>query len=94
MYCYLLISTSTNVTYIGITNNLERRLKQHNGLLIGGAKATRRFKDWIYYKVIELSNKNDALKFEYQWKHTKSGLNNKLIKLDEIIKKYDAKIVL
>jgi len=27
--------------YCGITNNIEKRLKQHNGEIIGGAKYTR-----------------------------------------------------
>jgi len=39
-YIYVL-RCSDNSFYCGITTNLERRLKQHNGVLKGGAKYTR-----------------------------------------------------
>jgi structure-specific endonuclease subunit SLX1 len=95
-YCYLI--TSNNLTYIGTTNDLVKRLKQHNGELSGGAKATRRFNDWIYCRIIDCKDKKTALSFEWKWKHyltknnkwrrTKSGLDNKLIRLDELLKIY------
>jgi len=64
---YLLINSSNNYTYIGITNNQERRLRQHNGLLVGGAKYTTNFKkdgEWIYYGTINNLTKNIALSIE------------------------------
>lgn len=39
-YVYLL-SCKDNTFYCGITNNMEKRLKMHNGILKGGAKYTR-----------------------------------------------------
>ena len=39
-YIYVLLCYD-NSFYCGITTNLERRLKQHNGMLKGGAKYTR-----------------------------------------------------
>ena len=49
---YLLINTINNYTYIGITNNTDRRLRQHNGELVGGAKYTtakRGEGTWSFY---------------------------------------------
>lgn len=43
---YVLRSPSLGLTYVGITNDLERRLSQHNGDLPGGARATRRGRPW------------------------------------------------
>ena len=37
---YLLENTENTKTYLGITNNLERRIRQHNRELAGGAKYT------------------------------------------------------
>jgi putative endonuclease len=64
---YLLINTSNNYTYIGVTNNQQRRIRQHNGELVGGAKYTSNFKkegEWMYYGTINNLNKNIALSIE------------------------------
>lgn len=52
-YCYILWHQETNMTYNGYTNNLERRLRQHNGELSGGARSTSRFPGgWQYLFII------------------------------------------
>ena len=40
-WCIYVLLCSDNSFYCGITTNLEKRLKQHNGELKGGAKYTR-----------------------------------------------------
>jgi putative endonuclease len=66
-FFYLLINTNNNRTYIGMTNNLIRRLRQHNGDLVGGAKYTHNFKGdgmWDCYGTINNLNKHLALSIE------------------------------
>lgn len=41
-YCYLLTTPASAVPYIGKTCDLTRRLREHNGELVGGAKRTHR----------------------------------------------------
>jgi|TARA_Y100000034_G_C6692639_1_gene305040 putative endonuclease len=50
--------------YCGITTNLERRLKQHNGAIKGGAKYTRGRRPCEYIHKERASNRSDALKKE------------------------------
>jgi structure-specific endonuclease subunit SLX1 len=70
---YLLVSPTG--TYVGATVDLDRRLRQHNGLISGGAKATTSRSDsWIRACHFEgFASERDALQFEWAWKHhTKS----------------------
>jgi predicted GIY-YIG superfamily endonuclease len=39
---YLLWNTKTKRTYIGATTDVRRRLRQHKGEIVGGAKSTRK----------------------------------------------------
>jgi predicted GIY-YIG superfamily endonuclease len=64
---YVLVNTSHNKTYVGITNNTTRRIRQHNGELVGGAKYTTSNKGngtWIFYGFIKNLHKILALSFE------------------------------
>jgi len=66
-YMYVVLCFD-NTFYCGITTNLERRLKQHNGEIKGGAKYTmsRRPCKYIYYEVF--SNRSEASKKEAKFK--------------------------
>lgn len=67
---YLILSSKPPVkTYVGVTNNFSRRLKQHNGELKGGAKASRAGRPWICACLIQgFQNKSTACKVESKWK--------------------------
>ena len=66
-YVYLIktLSNFINKSYVGYTNNLEKRLEKHNSNL--GAKSTRGYKWEIIYKK-KFYSKNKALSFEYKLK--------------------------
>lgn len=73
---YLIISTNPPIkTYVGVTNNFTRRLKQHNGELKGGAKASRAGRPWICACIIQgFGSKSEACKFEFRWKNVSSKM--------------------
>ena len=77
--CYLLNSSISNRTYIGITNNLTKRLRQHNGEICGGAKYTRSFRPWKPILIVSgFYTKNQTLSFEYRVKKKRNN-KNKLV---------------
>lgn len=54
-YCYLIHSehpNHKNKTYNGSTNDLKRRLRQHNGEITGGARRTSLARPWKYYAIL------------------------------------------
>lgn len=64
---YILVNTNSTKTYIGITNNPVRRIRQHNCELVGGAKYTTSnigLGMWIYYGFIKNLTKSQALSIE------------------------------
>jgi len=65
-YCYLLLAPGR--TYVGATNNLPRRLRQHRGELAGGAKYTTRHGPWRLGAYALVGQKSPALRFEWRAK--------------------------
>lgn len=45
-FVYVLRSTRHETTYVGVATDVARRLRQHNGELPGGARATRARRPW------------------------------------------------
>ena len=88
--CYLLKSVDSNKTYIGATDNLYRRLCDHNGLhgKSKGAKATKG-KQWIVILFISgFKNRIGCLSFETGVKKIKKRKHKAyIIKGDPIQKK-------
>ena len=71
-FVYLLLS-SDNSTYVGATVDLERRLRQHNKEIKGGAFATgaKVLKGETWIRVAHVAGFPDwqsALQFEWRWK--------------------------
>ena len=71
-FVYLLLS-SDNSTYVGATVDLNRRLRQHNKEIKGGAYATgaKASKGEIWIRAVHVEGFPDwqsALQFEWRWK--------------------------
>ena len=92
-YCYLLY-TEEEQTYIGATVDVERRLRQHNQEITGGARATRiRVGQGLIWKracyIINLPEWRTALQIEWRWKqigrtqcsHIRNPLDRRLYSL-------------
>lgn len=75
--CYVLASRKNpDSTYVGITNNFKRRLRQHNGEITGGAKYTNKKTLRPWYPIIQVHGfreKTHALQFEWAMKHRRKG---------------------
>ena len=70
--CYLLMSLNTNQTYVGSTNNMEKRLSAHNNnnpdIKRVGAKKTRG-QTWVPIVIVSgFHHKNACLSFESGFK--------------------------
>ena len=71
-YCYIL-ANACNQTYNGYTNNLSRRVRQHNSEIKGGARYTCGKGPWEYIAVItcddEAFTMRRALSLEWSIKY-------------------------
>ena len=95
---YLLINKSNKCTYVGITNNPEKRIRKHNGEIVGGAKYTKLKKGngiWEYYGFILGCDKHEALSIEkkihIRTKKTKgtNPLEKRINCINHILKDYE-----
>lgn len=94
---YLLVNSSNNCTYVGITNNPIQRLRKHNGEIVGGAKYTSLKKGtgkWDFYGFILDLEKIESLVIEKKIhilsRKTRgsSPLEKRLIAINTVIKDY------
>jgi structure-specific endonuclease subunit SLX1 len=85
-YVYLLEATNKS-TYIGATIDLDRRLKQHNKELKGGAVATSNkvLKGEVWKRHCYVSgfpSWQAALQFEWRWKQLSRKLPSNMLPID------------
>jgi predicted GIY-YIG superfamily endonuclease len=89
-YVYLLVSTNGN-TYVGATVDLNRRLRQHNKEIKGGAHATgiKVAKGETWVRAAHVSGFPDwqaTLQFEWRWKQLSRKLPLKMEPLERRMK--------
>ena len=99
-YVYF-IQSSNGSTYIGATVDLDKRIRQHNKEIKGGATATsikvNNGEVWSYVCYVEnFPSWNEALKFEWRWKQisrqiqksnpTQKPIERRLEALDKLLK--------
>jgi len=65
-FIYIVLCSKDNTLYTGITNDLDRRIEQHNANK--GAKYTRGRGPITLVKSFTRSTKSEALKLEYRIK--------------------------
>ena len=85
-YVYLLVADNHS-TYVGATVDLERRLRQHNKEIKGGAHATSakvaKGETWIRAcHVAGFPDWKAALQFEWRWKQLSRKLSPSLFPLE------------
>jgi predicted GIY-YIG superfamily endonuclease len=91
-FVYFIQSTNGS-TYIGATVNLDKRIRQHNKEIAGGAVATSirvsNGEAWSYICYVEnFPSYNEALKFEWRWKQISRQIqkeNRKILPYDKRI---------
>ena len=70
---YMLTNSCGSLSYRGYTTNLKRRLRQHRGELVGGARYTKKFdKCRLLAYISGFSDKRTAMSFEWHTKRRRS----------------------
>jgi putative endonuclease len=72
------ISPKISKSYVGYTNNLEKRLEKHNSNK--GAKSTKGYK-WLLIYNKKFKSKSEAMSYEYKLKKNR-------VKRKEILEKF------
>lgn len=73
-FVYALKSIHKNYIYVGLTNNPERRLEEHNS---GKGRATKPYAPFIMIYLEKIATREEARKRE---KYLKSGIGKEFLK--------------
>ena len=80
-YVYILYTEKHNKYYVGHTDNLERRLNEHNS---GMNQSTKAYVPWKLLGYVEKASRTDAYQLEMKLKNLSQ--NRKLAFLDKFCK--------
>jgi predicted GIY-YIG superfamily endonuclease len=88
VYC-VVSKVHPNQTYIGVTNNWTRRIRQHNGFIKGGARRTTGHRPWITLFHVRGLTHIEALQLEWALKHRRqkgySGPRGRIVTLEFLL---------
>jgi putative endonuclease len=76
-YIYILSNWNNNVIYIGVTNNLERRIYEHKEKMIDGFAKKYNLSKLVYYEMT--SDVNTAIRREKEIKKWRREKKNAMI---------------
>ncbi len=80
-WCVYVLRCRNNYLYIGMTNNIEKRLKEHdNGT---GSKFVRTWRPFKLVKVISCKDSTEARKLEYRLKRLKRDDKLRILEIEE-----------
>ncbi|MDO8573368.1 MAG: GIY-YIG nuclease family protein [Candidatus Daviesbacteria bacterium] len=79
IYTVYILRTSSNTLYIGQTNNLEKRLKEHQSKTTKSAKYMKYFSSFQLVYSEEYGTKTEALRREYEIKQWTKAKKEALI---------------
>jgi len=89
--CYII--ENRGYTYVGVSNNVKKRLRAHNCEIKGGAKyTTSKGNGWKHICVIHgFPTKIESMQFEWALKHVPprnaGGMKNRIKKLQKLVHK-------
>jgi|TARA_B110000858_G_scaffold191704_1_gene241335 predicted GIY-YIG superfamily endonuclease len=89
--CYII--ENRGYTYVGVSNNVHKRLRAHNKEISGGAKyTTSKGKGWKHICIVHgFPTKIESLQFEWALKHVPprnaGGVKNRIKKLNILLNK-------
>ncbi|PWU23925.1 hypothetical protein C5B42_01275 [Candidatus Cerribacteria bacterium 'Amazon FNV 2010 28 9'] len=68
MFFVYILRTCANTLYIGQTNNLEKRLKEHRSKSLRSSKYVRSFSSFVHVYTETFKTRSEALKREWELK--------------------------
>lgn len=76
-----------NYSYVGMTNDIFKRLRQHNGEISGGARYTSKRRGWYPVMIIDgFQDMKSAMQCEWRLKRGKKGVNGRIKYLNKFLK--------
>ena len=85
MYLVYLLKCE-NYSYVGMTNDIFKRIRQHNGEITGGARYTSKRKEWYPVLIIDgFSDMRSAMQCEWRLKRGKKGVLGRIKYLNDFL---------